>query len=219
MKLNHYGAIFGFLTAALLLAGVIISGNSPMSDAPEAEWVSYVEDDGALHVVRAYLFIGAGLCMVAFYACGIRPRFTETTVADQAIVGIGASAALAAAGALAVGGLVGATAGAANFFSDIPIDGALARQLNDLYLGFLVVGSAVPFAVVMAVVAIQAQRQGAFGRAITVFSVLGILGMAAALLFLPMALLLVWLIATSVAVLRMGTEPRSRGQALAATTR
>jgi hypothetical protein len=207
MSLSRWGALFGVLTAVLLLAGVLISPDTPDGDADDQEWINYVQDDESLLLIRAYLFVGAAVSLLAFYSFGVRPRLGEVEVTDRALAGLGAGAALLAGGSFIFAGLIGAAVGAAHIFSDIPVDPSIARLFDNLMYGGLVVAGALCLGVVMAVVAIQTQRRAAFPQWILWGSVLGSLGMAASLIFLPFVLAPIWLIAVSVALFRAGTVP------------
>lgn len=208
MTMSRWGGVFGVLAAVLLVGAVLISGETPAGDAPVQEWTDYIQDSDTALVVRAYLLIGASLSLVAFYAFGVRPRLGDAESSDRALGQMGAGATLLGSAALAVGGLIGAAVAAANKFGDVPIDPSLASTFDNFVYGFLLLGGAIPFAVVMAVVAIQSRRRKAFPTWVLWVSVVAIIGMATSLIFLPFVLLPVWLIAVSVAVFR-GGEPRT----------
>jgi hypothetical protein len=207
MSLSRWGALFGLLAAVLLVAGVVISGDTPDGDADDQEWINYVQDDESLLLIRAYLFVGAAVSLLAFYSFGVRPRLGEVEVTDRALAGLGAGATLLAGGAFIFAGLIGAAVGAAHIFADIPVDPSIARLFDNLMYGGLVVAGALPLGVVMAVVAIQTRRRGAFPQWILWVSVLGIIGMAASVIFLPFVLAPIWLIAVSVVLFRRGSAP------------
>lgn len=204
MTMSRWGGFFGVLAAVLLVAAVLISGETPAGDAPAQEWTDYIQDSDTALVVRAYLLIGASLSLFAFYAFGVRPRLGDAESSDRALGQMGAGATLLGSAALAVGGLIGAAVAAANKFGDVPIDPSLASTFDNFVYGFLLLGGAIPFAVVMAVVAIQSRRRKAFPTWVLWVSVVAIIGMATSLIFLPFVLLPVWLIAVSVAVFRGG---------------
>lgn len=204
MKIHFWAAALGVLAAALLVVGVIISGNTPSGDATAREWVEYIEDDAALTLIRAYVFIVAGLCLVGLYALGVEPRITGAGTSDRALARLGAIAAVLVAGALSFAGLIGAAVGAGNMFGDVPIDPRVAALFDNFMYGGLLVGSALPAAVMMIVVAVQAQRRKAFGVWVVILSAISALGMAFALIFLPFVLLPIWLIGMSIAVAMAG---------------
>jgi hypothetical protein len=206
MTLNRWAALFAVLTAVLVIGGVFISGDTPDGDAPDADWVSYVKDDESAVITRAYLFIGAGLSLVALYAFGLNPRLTGPRPTDAAMARLGAAAAVLAAAAMAGAGLVGAAVGAAEQFGDVPIDPSLARLFDNFIYGFLLIGAALPLGVVMGVVAVQALRRQAFPKWFGWLSILGVIGMLCALIFIPFVLLPVWLIALAVVLFR-SSEP------------
>jgi hypothetical protein len=207
MSLNRWGALFGLLAAVLLVTGVLISGDTPDGDASDQEWIDYIQDDEPLLLIRAYLFVGAAVSLLAFYSFGVRPRLGEVEVADRALAGLGAGAAVLAGGSFIFGGLIGAGVGAAHMFADVPVDPSIARLLDNLMYGGLVVAGALALGVVMVVVAIQTQRRAAFPQWILWVSLLGIIGMAASVIFLPFVLAPIWLIAMSIVLFREGSAP------------
>jgi len=214
VAIHRWGLVFGVLAAVFLVAGVLISGNSPAGDAPDDEWVQYIDDDKSVVLVRAYLLIAAGLALVAFYAFGLEPLLGNADVTDRALARLGYGATLIAAGALTFAGLIGAAVGAADIFADIPPDPTIARLFDNLFYGGIVVGTALALGVLMAVVAIQTQRRGVFPAWVLWLSIVGVLAMAGSLFFLPFVLAPVWLIAVSIAA---GRAPRAAvaGQAVA----
>ena len=206
MNQAKWAGLFGVLAALLLVAGVIMSGDTPDGDAPDEEWVQYIEDDQSLLLIRAYVFVVVGLCLVGFYSFGVRPRLGEADALDRALAGFGAGATLLAGAALSGGGLIGAAVGAAEMFADIPIDPSIARLFDNLMYGAILVAGAIPAGALMAVVAIQTRRRRAFPQWVLWLSLVGVLAMAASLIFLPLVLLPIWLIAVSV-VLFQSNEP------------
>lgn len=204
MTMSRWGGLFGVLAAVLLVGAVLISGETPNGDAPAQEWTDYIHDSDTKLLVRAYVLIAASLSLIAFYVFGVRPRLGDAESSDRALGQMGAGATLLGAGSLTVGGLVGVAVAAANKFGDVPIDPSLASTFDNFVYGFLLLGGAVPLAVVMAVVAIQTRRRMAFPNWVLWVSVVAIIGMATSLVFLPFVLLPVWLIAVSVAVFRGG---------------
>lgn len=202
MSLNRWAGLLGIVGAVLLVAGVLMVADTPDGDAPDQEWVANITDNESLLLARAYIFIVAGLCIVGLYALGVRERLGNADATDRALSGLGAGSSALGAASLATAGLIGAAVGAAHKFGDVPIDPNIARLFDNLVYGFLLVGAAVPFAVTMAVVAIQTRRRDAFPQWILWVSLLGILGMAVSLIFLPFVLLPVWLVCLSVVLLR-----------------
>ena len=208
MNARTWAAAFGIIAALLLVVAFFVPGEPPDGDASANEWVDYIEDYETQVLIRAYLLIAAGLAFVAFYYLGVEPRLSGPDTTDRAMAHLGGAAAVLTAGALAFTGLIGAAVGAAHLFGDVPIDARTAALFDNLFYGGLLVGTAVPAGVVMLVVAIQSGRRKAFPVWVLVASLVGVLGMAAALVFLPFVLLPIWLIAVGIAV-AMGGESKS----------
>ena len=208
MNARTWAAAFGIIAALLLVIAFFVPGETPDGDANAEEWVEYIEDYETLVLVRAYLLIAAGLGLVAFYFLGVEPRLSGPETTDRAMAHLGGAAAVLTAGALSFTGLIGAAVGAAHLFGDVPIDARTAALFDNLFYGGLLVGSAVPSGVVMLVVAIEAGRRKAFPVWVLFASLVGVLGMAAALVFFPFILLPIWLIAVSIAV-AMARDPES----------
>lgn len=207
MTASRWGALFGIAAAVLLVVAVLTSGSTPAGDDPDQDWLNYINDNSSLLLMRAYMLIASGLCLIAFYALGIRPRLAESDAIGRALAGAGAGFVTIAATCISAGGLMGAAVGAAQKFGDVPVDVGLARTLDNFMYGFLLVGGGLSMGAVMAVVAIQSWRQGAFARWVAWASVAGVIGMAVAVIFLPFVLLPLWLIAVGVALFRSGDTP------------
>ena len=209
MNAKAWAAVFGIIAALLLVIAFFVPGETPDGDATANEWVEYIEDYETLVLIRAYLLIAAGLAIVAFYYLGVEPRLSGPRVSDQAMAHLGGAGAVLTAAALAFAGLIGAAVGAAHLFGDVPIDARTAALFDNLFYGGLLVGAAIPAGVLMAVVAIESGRRKAFPVWVLVASLIGVLGMAAAIVFLPFILLPIWLIAMGIAVAMAG-EPAGR---------
>jgi hypothetical protein len=202
MTLNRWAALFGILAAVFIIASVLISGDTPDGDAPDDEWVQYIEDDDVAIMIRAYLLIAAGISVVALYSLGLYPRISGPGAVDGALARLGAGAAVMAAASMSLAGLIGAAVAGAEMFGDVAVDASTARLFDNWMYGGLLVGAGVPMGAVMAIVAIQARRRHAFPGWLLWISVLGVLGMAASLIFVPFVLLPVWLIAVAIALFR-----------------
>jgi hypothetical protein len=184
----------------LIVVGVTLATDSPDGDAPDEEWVTWVDDNAALLVVRAYLLVIGGLSLVALYALGVRPRLGESEESDRALAGLAAGSTVLAAGGLGIAGIVAAAVGAANSFGDVPIDASLARTLDNFQYGAMLIGGGVAAGVTMAVVAIQTLRRRTFPQWVAWLSILAVIGMATSLIFIPFILLPIWLVGMAVAV-------------------
>jgi hypothetical protein len=203
--MGRLGGLFALLAAVCLIVGFLLASDTPDGDAPAEEWVSFIDDNANMLLVRAYVFVAASLSLIAFYAFGLSPRLGGDSPQDRALRVLGAGATILAAAALASGGLVAAAVAGANSIGDVPVDASLASTLDNFAYGFILVAGGLSLAVVMLVVAIQTQRQRIFAPWVLWLSVVAIVGMLAAVVFIPFVLAPIWLAALGVTML-MRTE-------------
>jgi hypothetical protein len=91
-------------------------------------------------------------------------------------------------------------------FGDVPIDASIARLLDNLAFGFILVPGALASGVVMAIVAVQVFRRRAFAQWVGWVSIVGVIAMAASIVFIPLIALPLWLLAVSVELFRTGSR-------------
>lgn len=175
--------------------------SAPEGFAPDEEWVQHIEDNSGTAIARAYLFLLAGVCLVAFYATGIAPLLPERSSADRALRSIGFAFTVLAATFFAGGGMLGGATSFALEFFDTPVDPAVANTLDKLGLTMVLLAGAISIGLTMCVVAIQSLRSASPARWVGWLSAIAAAGMLGAIFFLPFLLLPIWILAMSVHLL------------------
>lgn len=194
----------GIAFVVLFVVGVFVSfGNSPdiKSDDNDAvtaaKYVAKLSDSGARAgiLVGAYMLVVAALLFVWFSRA-----LTQLVASPAAGRLIGALGVLGAA-AIAAGAMASAVmAGAVSFGTEpVPKDGDTIRVVMDLFFPFLFVVFALTSAAIAAVVAVRGQPGLASGLRYSAW--LAVLGGIVAVIFLPMALVLLWYLAVAIVVL------------------
>jgi len=194
----------GIAFIVLLVVGVIVSFSSNPdikkhdSDAvTAAKYVAKLSDSGSRTglLVGAYMIIVAAIAFV-WFTQGLR-RLTSSTAAGQLVAALGAVGAVAmATGAMMDAGFAGAVT-----FGDekVPQDGDTIRVVMDLFFPFIFVIGGLTIAALIAVLALTARAQLPSWLGITAW--IAVIAAIFAVIFLPMVLLLLWFLATAIAVL------------------
>lgn len=196
------GVVFG----VLFIAGFVLVAQVPAYDEPDAAWVNTVEDSGerGRTVAGTLLLSAAALLLMTFLtalASYIRGAVGE---APEHVVGILRGAGVIAGVTLLLAAIAGGSMHAAvTFAPDFPApSGEIIRVLDQLAIGFLLIGTAWSLAVYVACASRLAARTGALPGWLTT----GGLVVAAALLvsvqFLPILLVPVWALVTGVVLLQ-----------------
>jgi len=205
----------GIAFVVLFVVGVFVTfGNSPDvkkhdSDAvAAAKYVSKLSDSGARRgiLVGAYLLIVAALLFVWFSRA--LAELTASPAAGRLIGGLG----VLGASAIAAGAMASAVVAGSVTFGDepVPAQGDTIRVVMDLSFPFLFVVFALASAAIASVVALRASDGVASWLRYTAW--LAVLGGIFAVIFLPMALVLLWYLAIAiVALVRPAASPAPSG--------
>lgn len=190
----------GIAFAVLFVVGIMTSfGNSPNikssdSDAVAAgKFVTKLSDSGARTgiLVGAYLLVVAAMLFVWFTRA--LTHVVDSQLAGQLVGGLG----VLGAGAIASGAMVSAAvAGMVSFGSEpVPKDGDIIRVTMEMAFPFLLVVFGLVSAAIAATVAL---RGATLPRWLRYAAVLAVLGGVFAVIFLPMALVVLWFLALAI---------------------
>jgi hypothetical protein len=203
MKLQKSGV--AGITFAILFVVSIMLIQTPDTDAPASEWTEYFQDDGnrALAIGSAYAMALAALVFLYFsWALTASLRAAEGDGSDwsslAAASGVGlVTVMLASAAAMA-------TVPAGVEFGDVPVpDGEFARQLEQLGFGLLLLCGMLLAGVFIATVSMAALRTGILPRWLaTAGFVVAVLVGFGGVFFVPMILLVLWMLVISSVLLR-----------------
>jgi hypothetical protein len=206
MSNSRWAPASGIAAVVLFLTGAGLGATGHPS-GPDAKVVSWWQDSGN----RAQVWIGAGLIALAmigfiWYAAGLR----EVLRRDQdglAALAFGPALVFAA---LALVGDVGqlSIAAAFDFGTDFRLDPNTAR-LVDTFTYLPIFGGAMVLSLTAGAASVAARRSGLFPRSLCYFGyvVSPTLLLSVALWGIPLALFAVWVVASSIALLRTREEP------------
>jgi MFS family permease len=208
---SRIAALAGIGFVVLYVAAWFVS-QSPDSDDASAQIAAYYSDKDhrTLMIVSAYLFVAAGLLFLYFLA-GLRARLLEgATHAADAWGTFIVTAGAVFVGLLVVGAMAIASVPASMSFggADAPERGDLVTVIQSAGYGMILVGAMLSAAAMIAATSLLTLRTGTLPR----WSAW--LGLAAAVLLLfavvwfPQIVLLIWVLAISVILLRQPTHPR-----------
>jgi hypothetical protein len=198
------GAGAGILFAVLFVVAVV-SGPGNLPSGSDAQVVAFYADSGNRMgaIVSAYLFAAAALCYTIFLI-DIRARFQRSTV-DAAANWSGVSVitgALFLALMVAAGAAVATIAGDINFGDDPnPVVPDVARFLPELVYALLLVGGMVLAAGHLASTSMAALRSRVLPRWLCIAGLIGSVILLASVLFIPMVVLPLWVLAASIVFL------------------
>jgi hypothetical protein len=197
--LMRWSPLTGFAFVVLFVVGVVAS-SPPADGATDAKWIAAYTGNAnkAGHIVTGVCLALAGLCLLAFMTA-LWTRIVDarrpTRVSPLPIVAAGVAAACMAVGGVLMGGAI-------SVMSAPTPDANLLRLCNDI--GFTMVGLGGMLAAALSVAAISAQARAAnlFGRRMTAFGYVVAVILLAAVLFVPIVALLVWLVVAAIVSLR-----------------
>jgi hypothetical protein len=200
----------GIAFVVLFVVGVFVSfGNSPdvkshdSDSVAAAKYVAKLSDSGSRTgiLIGAYVLVAAALAFVWF------SRALTHVVATPAAGRLVGSLGVLGAGAIAAGAMTSAVVAGAVSFGDEPVpqNGDSIRVVMDLFFPFLFVVFALASAAIAAVVAVRSDP--ALAAWLRYSAWIAVLGGIFGVIFLPMALVLLWYLAIAIAVLTRPAGP------------
>ena len=178
--------------------------NTPDSDAPVQEWTEHFQDSGnrTLSVLGGYATGLAGLGFLCFI-WALRARLRRPEVHSAGLSSLAYGSGLVFVAMLFASGAAMTTVAASVEFGDNPVpDGEFARQLENLGFGLLLLYGMFAAAVCIAATSGSSLRTGTLPRWLVIAGfvvavIVGVLGV----IFLPMVLLVLWVLAVSIVML------------------
>ena len=198
----------GIAFAVLFVVGILLGSDSPDSDAPDAEWVAWFDDSGnrTLQCVSLFLMVLAALAFVVFITGLVRRLRAESTVHDGAAqVAHGAGLLLSAA--IAIGGVAINQISGAIEFGDLPTPSAdILRTAEQLGYGIVLVVGGWCAALTVAAASIAARGTTVLPRWLATAGFVAAVILVFSVIFIPMAVLPLWVLAVAIAVGRRSTH-------------
>ena len=213
----------GIAFIALFIAGTMVlladtpETKSSETDAAQSQkWVTELSSSGhrAAFIIGAYLLILGGLAFVWFTA-GLRAWLARggDELSGRAITSLG----VLGAGAMFVAAMLGASvAGSVTFGQEVvPQNGDAIRIVMGMVFPFLFVVFALVAAALIVVVVLAARDGGQLPGWLSRSAVLGVIGGVFGVIFFPAILMLLWLLALCIVVLK-GAGSRAAADSAAA---
>jgi hypothetical protein len=199
-------ALAAIFYVVLFVAGFLVSGTTPDYDAPDREWVEWFEDDGHRNrqIVGAFLSVAAALVFLVFLG-GLWRRLRRLAPEGQLLPTIALGAGLVFVSLSIASHITFASVSAAVTFTgeDFPVpDADVSRMMEQLGVGFGLLGAGWAAAVFVFVAALASRDGAALRPWLTIAGiVVGVL-LLLSVFFLPLLLLLLWVLAVGVVMLR-----------------
>jgi hypothetical protein len=195
----------GIAFVVLFVVRFVAFLDTPDSDAPVSEWTEYFEDSGnrTQSLVGTYLMALAGLAFLWFlvWLCG---RLREAEAPSGFLTRVAFAAGVLFVAMLLASGIAMGTVAASIEFGDAPVaDGEFARQFENLGFGLLLLAGMFAAGVFMAAASLAALRTTTLPRWLAIAGIVGgLLLIPFGVIFLPMVLLLLWVIAVAIVLMR-----------------
>jgi len=200
-------AVCGIAFVPVFIAGIFLAMNAPSNDASDATWLSWYQDSGHQTglLIGAYLLIVGALLFIAF-AAGVHEYLHGAAEQSPVLYRF----ATAAAGVFAVLVMVGAVQ-LVGIAGNIAVGDVKAPQTADLLrqnigFPFIFVAGGLTAAAFVAVVTTLARQAGIFPAWLSALSYALAVILLVSIIFLPMVALPVWVLITSVVLLRRSTD-------------
>ncbi|HZP25959.1 MAG TPA: hypothetical protein VFB90_02830 [Dehalococcoidia bacterium] len=201
---NRIGAISGILFAILFVVGTMLAADQPDSGDPDADWLSYFNDDGRLlrNLIGGYLWVVSALLFIVFLVVLVR-HLRQVSRGDDVPAGI----VLVSGGVFVTMLLVGAFAvvavPAGIKFGDTPVPSPdFGRMLPQIGFGALLVGGGFSALLLIATTSWVILRTHMLATWIAVLGFVAAIILIFGALFIPMIALPIWMLVISGALLR-----------------
>lgn len=199
--------VAGIVFVVLFVFGMFFSNDAPSTKSSDSaavvaqKWVDWLatKSHRTEHLIGGYLLIIAAVAFV-WFCLGIRDRLESAGPAEVVIGRFVSLLSVLGAGAMTAAAMTAAVVpGAIEFGGEkAPTNGDATHWIMDLTFPFLFVVFGLVSAALIAAVAIATTRSDAFPRWVAYFGWLAVLGAIGAVIFLPMALVLLWYLAVAI---------------------
>ena len=201
---ERWGPIAGIVFVVLFVVGVSLI-NTPDSDEPLAKFKEFYDDAGnrAQVIISAYLLILSGIFFLWFLA-SLRVRLLSAEHPPGRLTSIAFAGGIVFVSMLIASASVGAFIAGEISFGDVKnINPELMRILPDLQYPLLLIGGMFGAIAMIDAASVLIVRTGTLPRWIGWFGFVAAVGLLFAGFFLPIILLLLWVLFVSIALLRL----------------
>jgi hypothetical protein len=194
----------GIAFAVTFVAGFITVAQVPAYDAADADWVAWVAEDNVLTVIGTLLLTAAGLLLMAFItSLASHVRGPVASEHDHEVAVLRGAGIMAGTTLLIAALIGGAMSAGVTFAPNFEAPGAeLIRSLDQLSLGLMLVGTGWSTAVTVALTSWTGRRSATLPGWLTTAGFVAAAALLLSPMFLPIVLLPLWVLITSITVLR-----------------
>jgi hypothetical protein len=198
----RWGGIAGIVFAVLFVIGFLLVADTPDTDESNAAWVRYFADSDNRRMIVIGVIIWA-LAVLAFlvFLGVLREQLRNASPGSEWISTVAFASGLVFAAMLAVAGLGAGSVAASIEFGDNPVvrDADVIRTLDSLGFGALLVFGAATAGLLILTSSIVAGRTALLPRWLVITGyVVGVIVILGGLLFFPLALFVLWMLAVSI---------------------
>lgn len=200
--------VAGIVFVVLFVVGVFMANDSPSTKSSDSadvvahKWVVWLatRSHRTEHLVGGYVLILAAILFV-WFCLGLRDRLEQSGPGEAGVGRFISALSVVGAGAITAAAMTAAVIpGAVNFGGEkAPTNGDAAHWIMDLTFPFLFVVFALVSGALIGAVTVGTMRSGAYPRWVAYTGWLAVLGAIAAVIFLPMLLVLLWYLAVAIA--------------------
>jgi hypothetical protein len=206
----RWGGISGIVFAVLFVAGFLMSADTPDGDASNAEWRRYFLDSGnrRMLVIGSLVFAVAVLAFLLFLGV-LRERLRNASPGGEWVPTVAFASGIVFVAMLAVFALGESSVAAGVQFGDNPVprDADIMRTLTSIGFGAMLLFGAASAGLLILTASVAGGRAGLQPRWLVVTGyVVGVIVIVGGLIFFPMALFVLWVLAVSIVMLRGGAR-------------
>jgi hypothetical protein len=204
-RASRWGAIAGIAFVVLYVVRFVWFLDTPEGDAPVREWTEYFEDSGhrTASILGGYTQLLAGLAFL-YFLWALRNRLRRAEGSSEGLSTLAWGSGLVFVAMVFASAAAMMTVAASVEFSDGPVpNGEFARQMENLGFGLLLLFGLFSVGVCIAAASGSARRTGALPRWLVITGfVVAVIVAVLGVIFIPQILLLLWVLAVSVVMLR-----------------
>jgi hypothetical protein len=202
----RWGGIGGIVFAVAFVVGVLMMTDTPEGDAPDREWVQYFDDSGNRWTIIAGAFVLAlAVLGLLVFVSVLRERLRDgspgTSWLSTAMLASGLT--LVAMIGVAGAALAAVSAGIEIGESSVPSNADVPRTIEQVGFGALLVFGMAAGGLLIATASVAGGRAALLPRWLVVTGyVVAVIVMVGGVFFIPMVLLVLWVLTVSIVLLR-----------------
>ena len=200
---TRLGGICATLFVILMVVGSTLAFDSPDNDAPDQEWIDYLNDDTNLvtNLIGGYLIVIAGILFLVFLVA-VYQRIRSAEDADSGWPLVMLVTGVSWAIALMIGAIiVQVIPGGIKLGSSTPATPEIARWLPQIGFGVMLVAGGLCAALMSAVMSALILRTKVLPAWVAYFGFLAALAMVVAATFLPVIIFVAWILVMGIVMI------------------